>query len=85
MNSMVKLLLTVLLILLAVAAVWRVTIMLIREPAITFNESDDVLRNPLIGRFASFSSWAVVVGIFFFSALGAFVLFARCRKRIAFY
>ena len=45
----------------------------------------DVMRSPLMGRDVEFSSWVVILGILFVSAATAFVLFARCRKRIAFY
>ena len=45
----------------------------------------DVMRSPLMGRDVALFSRIVVAAIFFVSALAAFVLFARCRKRIAFY
>ena len=45
----------------------------------------DIMRSPLIGRDVAFSSWAAAVTMLLISALAAFVLFSRCRRRIAFY
>ena len=45
----------------------------------------DVMRSPLMAHYVDFSSWTVVAGTLCISALAAFVLLARCRKRIAFY
>ncbi|MDR1731746.1 MAG: ABC transporter permease [Synergistaceae bacterium] len=45
----------------------------------------DVMRSPLMGADTEPASWAVALAALFLSALVAFILFARCRKRIAFY
>jgi len=45
----------------------------------------DVIRTPLMGGDINFFSWKVILTMLFASVLVAFVLFARCRKRIAFY
>jgi ABC-type polysaccharide/polyol phosphate export permease len=45
----------------------------------------DVMRSPLMGQDTAFSSWAVVSAALAAAALGAFGLFARCRRRLAFY
>ncbi|MDR1376808.1 MAG: ABC transporter permease [Synergistaceae bacterium] len=45
----------------------------------------DVMRSPLMGRDVEFLSWVVVFAVLAAAALGTFVLFARCRRRLAFY